>query len=303
MEACASVCAGVVRVRLPGLAQETTKGTALIPASRSIGRSARTPGGKILPEVPELNSLYRGNFKVKFRRGQVCMVTGPSGAMKSMLTLWLVDRMDVDALYFSADMEESTATTRLAASRTGTPADTIAYRVAQGDAAFYAGVLSESRIQFCYDPNPTIETVWQELAAYVELYDRYPSVIVIDNMMDMVMDGESEYGAMKQMILELKTLARETEAGVFILHHMTESGEGKDRPDASRPSPRRKLLGKVSQTAGLILSVAYDRAQSLFHIAVVKHRNGPDDPDANTYYSFRADPATARFFPRNVQGA
>lgn len=245
-------------------------------------------------------TLYRGEFKVKFRRGQVCMVTGPSGSMKSMFTLYLVDQMNVEGLYFSADMEPHTANSRLLAMTVGEASETVSYNIRHGQAEQYASMVEESKLTFCYDPNPTIDTIWQELAAYVELYDRYPEVIVIDNMMDMVMDGDSEYGAMKQMILELKSLARETEAAVFILHHMSESGEGRDRPDPGKPSPRAKLLGKVSQTAGLILSVAFDRSQSLFNISVVKHRNGPDDPSGQLFYSYRADPGTARFSPRRV---
>src|SRR6478735_276328 len=128
---------------------------ALIPASRSIGRTARTPSGRTLPEVPELNSLYRGNFKVKFRRGQVTMVTGPSGAMKSMFTLWLMSKVGEPTLYCSADMEEATATNRLAACLAGVPAETVAYDVSQGEAAYYQGILADSEIVFCFDPNPT----------------------------------------------------------------------------------------------------------------------------------------------------
>jgi hypothetical protein len=268
----------------------------VITGFRSIQRAAKADAGVILPEIPELDTLYRSEFRVKFRRGQTTMITGESGTQKSGFMLWLCRKWNVPTIYFSADLEEHTAMTRLAASITGDSTETVAYNIRHGGSHAYAEALEESNIWFCYDPNPSLDTVYGEIAAFVELYDMYPAVVVIDNMMDMILDGaENEFSAMKQMILELKSLARDTSASVFILHHMLTDTRPLKGEDPEAPGGVGRISGKVSQTAGLILSVALT-AGNIFRIAVIKNRTGKGDKSGRTYLQYRADPSTNRFF-------
>jgi hypothetical protein len=73
--------------------------------------------------------------------------------------------------------------------------------------------------------------------------------------------------------------------------------ESEQRKDAERnePAPRSQILGKVSQTANRILSVALD--DTAYMIAVVKQRNAPDDKHAKEFLRFRADPGRNLLFP------
>lgn len=274
----------------------------MLKASRSIQRAAHADAGRPLPRVPELNTLYEGDFKLRFRQGQVCMIFGQSGSQKSGFMLFLAQRFGLKTLYFSADMEEHTAMTRLAALVTGDTTETIGQRirkVAGADMA-YAEELDDLPIHFVYDPNPTLETLYEEIAAYVEMYDAYPEVIVVDNLADMVIEGENEFSGQKQMMLELKSLARDTSASVFVLHHASESG-GVKEANPLEPAPKSKIMGKVSATPNTILSVALDPSSGspIFKISVVKQRTGPSDATGRLHYRFRCDPERGRFFPDN----
>lgn len=268
----------------------------MIRGQRSIQRSAKADAGIPLPEISALETLYRSEFKVKMRRGQTMMIAGESGSQKSGFALWMATQWNLPTIYFSADLEEHTAMTRLAASLTGDSTETVAYNIRQGGSSHYAEAMEDSNLWFVYDPNPSLDTVYEEIDAFVELYDAYPAVIVIDNMMDMILDGaDNEFSAMKEMVKELKALARETSAAVIILHHMLQDTRPNKGEDPNGVRPIGYLSGKISQTAGLILSVALDEA-NFFKVGVIKNRTGKADKTGQTYLKFRADPPTNRFF-------
>lgn len=257
-------------------------------ASRSLthGRRAGAP----LPTIPELDTLTTGHFKFQFRQSELTMVAGQPGSQKSGFLLWLVSKWNLPTLYFSADSSSYTVSTRLAAAYTGDTTKTVGEGLRNGAEGYYQDILDDAPARFCYDPNPTYETIEQEIDAWVELFDSYPQVIVVDNLMDVVGAGDSEFQANKDVLLELKTIARRTEACVVVLHHMSETGT-----DPSKPAPRKAVMGKVNQTPENILSVALDG--DVFMVSVVKHRSGPGDATAGKFERLLCRPECNRFEP------
>ena len=267
----------------------------MLSAGRAITQAKES--GVPLPEIDALSELYGGYFKFRARGGQVTMIAGMPGALKSMLATFWAARVNVPGLYFSADMALHTAMTRLAASVTGETTEEISKNIAEGHGDYYSDILDSSLLRFCFDPNPTSATFQGELNAWVEAWDDYPRLIVIDNLLDVVPDsGDNEYAGYKAVLLEAKTLARVTGAAVFILHHMSESGTGRDA-DPHKPSPRKAIQGKVAQTPENVISVAFDEGTSEFFMSVVKHRGGPSSPTASKYVTLRAFPEKNQFIP------
>lgn len=258
----------------------------MLTASRSIAAAA-AKGGQ-LPYVDGLEALY--TYGTTPRRGQICMVAGQPGSQKSGFALWYTTRLGLDTLYFSADSDAHTVSSRLAAIHTGRKVREVEDDFEDEDGrAYYSDVLAQqSKIRLCYESNPTLDTMQEELDAWVEMFDEYPAVIVVDNLMDLVFDGENEFAGQKQLLLSLKSLGRVTGAAIVVLHHMTEAvGE------ADKPSPRKAVQGKVAQTPEVILSVAVDG--NVFHIATVKDRSGPADPSGKTYVTLGIDPSRNHF--------
>jgi hypothetical protein len=176
-----------------------------------------------LPRVAELESLYKYGFVP--RRGQLLMVAGQPGAGKSAFALWLAQRMGARTLYFSADMDAHTAVTRLAALQTGFTVDEVATALSGPGFGYFEEALMESNIQFCFDSGPTLDDIADEITAYVELWDRYPEVIVIDNAMNVEAEMGEEHAGLRFVFKETHRMARET-------------GAGNHRPS---PHPRRGL--------------------------------------------------------------
>lgn len=258
----------------------------MLSATRSLQKAKE--GSVPLPEIGALIDLYTGHFRFRPRCGEVTMIAGQPGSQKSGFILWLASQLGLPTWYLSADMAQHTATERLAAAATGHTTEEVAEGLQQGEEAFYSDAIPEA-FRFCFNPNPDADDIAGEMEAWVEAWDSYPRIIVLDNLLDIVpSSGENEYAGYKSILLDAKTLARETGAAVFILHHMSEAGT-----DPNYPAPRKALQGKVSQTPENILSVALCGDE--FRVSVVKHRNGPGDASGKNYVSLRAKPECNQF--------
>lgn len=250
---------------------------------QTLSRIARRPQetGAFLP--PIFRPLEDAG--IRLREGTVSYIAGVAGAMKTGLALYWVGRLARPALYFSADSEPFEMVERAAAMATGD-----AMAKVRANPAQYADVLDALPIRMVFEDAPTYRDLELEVAAYAEVYGRFPAVIVIDNMLNLTGENEDEWGAHRDHAKVIHRIARITKAKVIVLAHM-----GEDKVDPSlNPQPRTKLQGKVSQLPKVILSLAFDGQR--LKVAAVKNRFGPADASGQTYVELWVDPTSNRFF-------
>lgn len=240
-----------------------------------------------LPRVDELDHLYRYGFVP--RRGQFLVIAGQPGAGKSAFALWWVVKMNLRTLYFSADMDAFTAITRLSACITGKRVEDIGEAVEFGATGFFEDEIEHCNVQFCFDSGPTLEDVADEIDAYVELWDAFPELIVIDNAMNVEAELGEEHAGLRLVFKEVHRMARETGAAVYMLHHTREEGS------PFKPQPRSAIQGKVAQLPERILTVAFNPNESTFMFAPVKNRSGKQDATGETFFRLTAEPERASF--------
>ena len=145
-----------------------------------------------------------------------------------------------------------------------------------------------------FESDPTYTDLLLETMAFAEAHGRYPEIIVVDNLMNVVGENEDEWGSMRDTTKAFKRLVRFTDAALFVLHHMAER-----RTDNTVPAPRSDLQGKVSQLPEVILSLAFDGGSEL-KVAPVKNRFGPADATARTHaVSLYVTPETGQFYNSN----
>lgn len=260
---------------------------------RALHRSADQ--GRELPRIPALGVLYDNG--VKFRHGQVIMVAGRSGSQKSGFAIWLAAQWAVPTLYFSADMSMNTASVRLAATVSGDSSEEVDENLEgrNARAAEYTDLLRDLPIRLCFDRPLGWLGFMHELDAYVELYDAYPELIVVDNLMD-IEGAESDYTGQMEAMGILTELARNTGATVLIMHHASDkSWEAKTDPWA--PPSRDQVKGGLSEKPELSLSVGLDPNSHIFYVACIKQRNGPSDPTAKNRVLLRCYPERTQFGP------
>lgn len=242
-----------------------------------------SPSGERLPEIlPALSAT-----DVAFRRGQLHVIAAVPGGGKTLLALWWAVKSKVPTLYFSADSDASTIAERAGAIVMNKKAKEVKELLETEGAFMVEESLAEGadHIRFDFDPGPSIESIEEELLAYRELYGDMPAVVVIDNLMNIHGESDSEWTAMRDSMSALHTLARETEAAFIVLHHVSENPK-ESKPDF--PAPRRALMGKVAALPELVLTVAIGGA-SQYRIAAVKNRHGEADPKAERYTTVAVD--------------
>lgn len=263
-------------------------------------RAAAT--GSHLPRIPALADLYAKG--VDFRSSQLWMLIGRPGAGKTFCAQWLVSEIAAQArrdgdecpgMYFFLDGTPFTAAVRQAAWATGHATKDIAKALEDGGpvAGFYEEALSElaGDISFVFDKRPELPEIQKEIDAYVELWDRYPSWIIFDNLLNF--DGCFEdHHAQKFVLGELQALAYQTGASVGVLHHASESGV----KDYSKAPKVNDADGKVTQLPEMVLTVAKDPDSDRFSIAVGKLRDGgASDPSGDKPVTLWSDLSRVQF--------
>lgn len=263
-------------------------------ASRAVGLATHT--GEALPHVPQLRDFYATGGELY--RGSVVMVAGMPAAMKSMFTLGVVHDMAVPALYLSADSDPVTQTSRLAAIISGVVHSSIRDTMTTDpeQRVRWAKVCEASQVQFGFDSNPDVFDMEAEVSAWVELYDEFPQVIVVDNLRNVYTGQDSEHSGYKMVQQALIDLARDTGSCIITMHHMSESGKD---AKPTEPAPRSAIDGKISQLPDIILSVA--REEDQFRLVTIKARHWEDDPMAKreNWVTLRVDGSTARFYAQD----
>lgn len=249
--------------------------------------------GKELPRIPELQALY--DMGCTFRQGQVMMIAGRSGTLKSMFATWLVAKWAQPTLYFSADMSAYTASSRVASLVTGDLQEEIEEGMALGggNRERYLEALASLPMTFSFGSPITWRQVDEEIEAYVELWNAYPSIVVFDNLMDF--DGaDSDYTEQMAVMSGVTSFARDTGCTCIILHHASDKSWNAEKAPYDPPS-RQEVKGGLSEKPELSLTVALDPQTMEYKVAVVKQRMGPSDPTARRFARLTAEPERTRF--------
>lgn len=211
------------------------------------------------------------------------MIAGPPGAGKSTLALAFAVAARVPTLYLSADTHAHTMSLRLLAMLTGWQQQQI--EPLMDNREWASGLLQNTdHIMWAFDSAPSFKDIEAEIEAFNERMGRYPELIVIDNAVDVSLDGMDEYGGLRFLFRELKWWARETGAAVIVCHHTSEAANSDPCP------PRSALHGKVAQTPALILTVG--GTVPLLAVCPVKNRYGPADPTGHEAIWLSYDPAS-----------
>lgn len=232
-----------------------------------------------MPHIEELRPLYQ--LGASPRRGEVVMIAGRSGSGKSSFALWMAEKWGLDTLYFSADMSARQASSKLAAMLTQQTVDEVEAGMLTEDRNVYLEALERSRIKFSFKSPIRWDVVIEELNTWVTLHNRFPSVVIFDNLMDFE-NAESEYSEQMFVMQAVSDLSRDTGATVLILHHASDkSWEADSRP--YRPPSRKEVKGGLSEKPEMSLGVAVNNTTGDFHIAPIKNRMGFQDPTGNTF--------------------
>jgi replicative DNA helicase len=218
-----------------------------------------------------------------FLRGQLCLVAAGPGTGKSAFVLTLAMRSGLPVLYFSADSDAFTQVSRMICIQTGWRFDRAAEIVRSGDVSNVASKL-DVPMRFNYDASPSLDQLEISMLAYEEVYGVFPSIVVVDNLTNLRSGGPNDddpYAGLEALLDYLHTMARQTGACVFALHHVTGGYN-----DADQPIPLSGVKGQITRVPELILTmhrIPEPFGADSLRVSTVKNRAGKADPTGHDY--------------------
>lgn len=231
--------------------------------TRNVGRRERA--GSNVP-IPFTTLTELG---VQVRQAELTLIAGQPGAGKSSLALSIAVHANVPTLYVCADTSEQTMRTRTASMLTGLAMRETETRMFT-DVPWAQSVFDQTQhIAWSFDATPSLQGIEEEIQAYEEVHGVTPTLLIVDNLIDVAVDGSDEWGGLRQTVKRLKNMARETESAVLALHHTSEAVN-----TIGIAPPRSSLQGKVGQLPAVILTLDVDSNSGTMGVAVVKNRFG-----------------------------
>lgn len=206
------------------------------------------------------------------------MIASGPGVGKSAMALTLAVRSGASGLYFSADSDEITQAARAAAMLTGDSMLDVQANLRTGK--YDAELNSIKNLRFIFDPSLTLDIIEESVLAYADLWGKWPEIIIVDNLLNITADGDSEgYQADESILSYLHEMARTTQACVVVLHHVT--GQYDSGTD---PVPLSGLRNKVSKLPVLVLTLFRQEnevGEETLGVSVVKNRFGKASASGN----------------------
>lgn len=227
----------------------------------------RDDSGTRLPKVwDSFESL-----KIVRRRGQLYLTAAAPGGFKSVLALNEAIKQQSPCLYLSMDTDPHTMAVRVVQMWTHTLQDAAEEAVSEQYDYAMRALSSIPWVKFSFPSSPDVEEIVHRVFAYAETEGDFPHWIVVDNLMDVAFEGD-EHAGLKYVMEQMAKLARQSKAGVHVLHHLTGEYENGDS------SPGLKgIMNKVSKKPSMVLTMHRDGTDKIV-VSVPKNRYGPCDP-------------------------
>lgn len=262
----------------------------------SLVQSARIKGSAGEPIPNPSKALQK--LDVEFRRGELSLVAAGPGTGKSLWALNLALYGSLPAMYWSADSNAATQLSRATSILTGDNVKDVKKSLLEDRFGEYERVLGDKWwIRFSYEAMPTPQDMEADLEIYYEVFGCYPHLCAVDNITNVdtggASDAESFTFGLEGMCEYLNDMARETEAHVQALHHVT--GE---YSDGLKPIPLSGVKGKIGRVPSLILTIHRDPDEAgmnrVLNASPVKNREGFADASGQTFAKLELDSQTLR---------
>lgn len=261
-------------------------------------RQSGTVGDPINMPWPTLNR------RLKLHTKELVIVAGAPGAGKSVFALNVAHHLNQLILYMAMDSSPSVHA-RTAALAMGADISWV-YEALRNDEA------KQAMLEDLGDANPnllinagatTVGGIEGRLVALKELYGTAPKLVIIDNLIDMIVEGHvhTDTGFYAAALNPLKQMAIKHDVCVMALHHVTRrGGENGNSPHGlgTRALKMTDLLYSGEREAEHVIGVYHDHGKDMMNIQILKQRDGAADPEGGLRVPLLWHPAMGRLDKR-----
>jgi predicted ATP-dependent serine protease len=223
--------------------------------------------------------------KTKFVKGWLVLVAAAPGIGKSIFALTEALKSGVPTMYFSADSDSFIQLSRAIAIITGISVEEAAAHVSGEELPMETAVkLKNLPVRFNYKATPKLDDIELSLEAYYEVYGVYPELVIIDNITNVdTMNGDDDpFSGLESLLDWLHSMARDTQACVIGLHHVTGPYN-----DGHVPIPLSGIKGQIGRVPEMVLTLhrtaGTEFESETLNVSTVKNRGGPADPSGNSF--------------------
>lgn len=208
--------------------------------------------------------------------GHLILVQAAPGAGKSTIALWWILHMDKPGLYLSLDSDLATQAARATSMLTSIQYEEVVRNVPEWQRFLKQ---EDRKLPMMIDESVTADDVDGLVEAFEEFYADKPSLVVVDNLKDLV--SSYTFENVTDTVRKLIRVARKRKIVILLLHHVNRhGGAGKgNRPPSLDDG---KFGGEDDAPFVLGLWQAWDEFSGpVLKVRINKNRFGPKDFDVS----------------------
>lgn len=219
-----------------------------------------------------------------FFRGSVHVIAAAPGVGKSILALTLAVEAKVPTLYICADTPRHITAVRAGQMLTSNYKAVVEAQLEEADSSIWEAYSKADHIGAFYRSGIAPDEITLMIGAFAEIRGEFPHIVILDNLVNVSYEGDSESAAQKRIMAELDAIAKEANICFIILVHV--SGTYKN---GTTPIPQDGVMNKLAEFQHTTLTLTRSAFEGELLVACVKNRTGPSDPSGNTRFALRAN--------------
>lgn len=241
----------------------------------------RKEDGEALPTV--FKTLADKGFH--FYRGSVYVTAAAPNVGKSPFALrHMLGMPETPSLYICADTPRHITVVRTGQMLTSSYQAVVEAQLEDDSSEVWAELEKVNHIGAFYRSGITAKEVALMIGAFAEIRGEFPHYVVIDNLVNISYEGDSELMAQREIMHELDTIAKDANICIHILTHV--SGTYKN---GTTPIPQDGVMNKISEFQHGTLALTRGTVENELLVAILKNRTNRADPSGNTRFALHAN--------------
>lgn len=222
---------------------------------------------------------------VHFYRGSVHVTAAAPGVGKSVFALrHALGMAGVPTLYICMDTPRHITVVRAGQMLTSNFKAVVEAQLEEDQSEIWEQLREADHIGAFFRSGVFVDEITLMIGAFAEIRGEFPHYVIVDNLLNIAYEGDSEVQAQRKIMAELDTIAKEANICIHVLTHV--SGQHKD---GTTPISQDAVMNKISEFQHTTLTLTRTAEENKLLVACVKNRTGPSEPSGMKRFPLKAN--------------